>query len=337
MKMGMVTHSASAIAHPNIAFIKYWGNRDNTLRLPANGSISMNLEGLETHTRVKYDESFSADELWINGRHADEAGVIRASRMLDEVRQLAGIRLFARVESQNNFPLAAGIASSASGFAALALAASHACGVELDEAGISRLARHSSGSACRSIPGGFVEWMTGMGDEDSYAVSIAPPGSWDLVDCIVLVSIDPKTTGSSLGHSLAGTSPLQPGRVEDAPRRLAICRKAILGRDFSGFASIVEEDSNLMHAVMMTSHPPLFYWQPATFLVMQAVREARAQGLQACYTVDAGPNVHVLCEGTIRQETVKFLESLPGVQEVRQAEAGGPARVVDSSPAGPHS
>ena len=110
-----------------------------------------------------------------------------------------------------------------------------------------------------------------------------------------------------------------------------------MDRDFSGLASIVEEDSNLMHAVMMTSRPPLFYWQPATFLVMQAVREARAQGLQACYTVDAGPNVHVLCEGATGQETVKFLENLPGVREVRQAGAGGPARVVDSSPAGPHS
>jgi diphosphomevalonate decarboxylase len=291
----------------------------------------MNLNGLETRTRVDFDESFAKDDLWINGGLTDETNLTRASSMLDEIRNLAGIRLFAHVESQNNFPLAAGIASSASGFAALALAASHACGLELDEIGLSRLARHGSGSACRSIPGGFVEWLVGMSDADSYALSFAPPGAWDLVDCIVLVDTNPKTTSSSIGHSLAATSPFQPARVEDAPRRLAICRKAILERDFADFASIVEEDSNLLHAVMMTSRPPLFYWQPSTLLVMQAVGEARAQGLHACYTVDAGPNVHVLCEGAARQETVIFLENLPGVREVRQAEVGGPAQVVDIS------
>jgi diphosphomevalonate decarboxylase len=252
--------------------------------------------------------------------------------MLDEVRQLAGMQLFARVESHNNFPLGAGIASSASGFAALAMAASQAAGLELDEASLSCLARHGSGSACRSIPGGFVEWKMGTGDADSFAVSIASPGYWDLEDCIALLSSAPKVTGSSMGNRLAGTSPLQAARVGDAPRRLAICRDALLGRDFGTFASIVEEDSNLMHAVMMTSRPSLFYWLPETLRVMQAVKVARAQGLPACYTVDAGPNVHILCERSAVQETVKLVKSLPGVREIRLAKAGGPARLVENSP-----
>lgn len=328
----MSSHTAFALAHPNIAFIKYWGNREDDLRLPANGSISMNLDGLETRTRVDFDDSLSADVLKINGENPGKSATERVSRMLDEVRQLAGMQLFARVESHNNFPLGAGIASSASGFAALALAASQAAGLELDEASLSCLARHGSGSACRSIPGGFVEWKMGTGDADSLAVSIASPGYWDLEDCIALLSSAPKVTGSSMGNRLAGTSPLQAARVGDAPRRLAICRDAILGRDFGTLASIVEEDSNLLHAVMMTSRPPLFYWLPETLRVMQAVKAARAQGLPACYTVDAGPNVHVLCERTAVQETVKLVESLPGVREVRLAKAGGPARLVENSP-----
>lgn len=328
----MSSHTAFALAHPNIAFIKYWGNREDDLRLPANGSISMNLDGLETRTRVDFDDSLFADVLKINGENPGKSATERVSRMLDEVRQLAGMQLFARVESHNNFPLGAGIASSASGFAALALAASQAAGLELDEASLSCLARHGSGSACRSIPGGFVEWKMGTGDADSLAVSIASPGYWDLEDCIALLSSAPKVTGSSMGNRLAGTSPLQAARVGDAPRRLAICRDAILGRDFGTLASIVEEDSNLLHAVMMTSRPPLFYWLPETLRVMQAVKAARAQGLPACYTVDAGPNVHVLCERTAVQETVKLVESLPGVREVRLAKAGGPARLVENSP-----
>lgn len=328
----MSSHTAFALAHPNIAFIKYWGNREDDLRLPANGSISMNLDGLETRTRVDFDDSLFADVLKINGENPGKSATERVSRMLDEVRQLAGMQLFARVESHNNFPLGAGIASSASGFAALALAASQAAGLELDEASLSCLARHGSGSACRSIPGGFVEWKMGTGDADSLAVSIASPGYWDLEDCIALLSSAPKVTGSSMGNRLAGTSPLQAARVGDAPRRLAICRDAILGRDFGTLASIVEEDSNLLHAVMMTSRPPLFYWLPETLRVMQAVKAARAQGLPACYTVDAGPNVHVLCERTAVQETVKLVESLPGVREVRLAKAGGPTRLVENSP-----
>ena len=235
------------------------------------------------------------------------------------------------VTSDSNFPSGAGIASSASGFAALALAATRAAGIELDEAGLSRMARRGSGSACRSIPGGFVEWQVGTGDSDSYAVSIAPPGQWPLVDCIAIVSSDPKATGSTEGQALAGTSPLQTSRVADAPRRLEVCRNAILQRDFAAFAGIVELDSNMLHAVMMTSTPALFYWQPATLTVMQAVQAARAKGLPVCYSIDAGPNVHVITEVAEQERTANLLRGLPGVQEVRAAHVGGPARIFSEA------
>jgi diphosphomevalonate decarboxylase len=322
-------NSVTAVANPNIAFIKYWGNRDDSLRLPANGSISMNLDGLETRTTVHFDESLAMDDININGKIAGGAARGRVCKMLDEVRDLAGFHIFARVKSNNNFPTGSGIASSASGFAALALAATKAAGLQLEDAALSRLARRSSGSACRSIPGGFVEWDAGKGDADSFATSIAPPEHWELTDCITVISSDQKPTGSTEGHALAGTSPLQIARVDDSPRRLDICRHAIMERDFLTLIEIIEADSNLMHAVMMTSHPPLFYWQPATLVVMQAVRTARAKGLPVGYTVDAGPNVHVICSRSAAEETAKMVESIPGVQGVRLAKVGGSARLVE--------
>jgi diphosphomevalonate decarboxylase len=322
--------TASALAHPNIALIKYWGNRDNDLRLPSNGSISMNLDGLFTRTTVSFQPSLPYDELIINGHEIAGRGLERVSFILDVVRGMANIKENAEVVSENNFPSSAGIASSASAFAALALAASKAAGLNLSEAELSRLARRGSGSAARSIPGGFVEWQAGTTDEDSYAFSIAPPDHWNLADCVAVVNASHKKVGSTDGHALAGTSPLQAARVADAPRRLDLCRRAVLERDFQALAEIVELDSDMMHAVMMTSSPALHYWQPVSLTVMASVRAWRGEGLPVCYSVDAGPNVHVLCPAEVREEAAARLRSLPGVQEVLTAGVGGPARIVES-------
>jgi diphosphomevalonate decarboxylase len=321
--------TATAFAHPNIAFIKYWGNRDNTLRLPSNGSISMNLDGLFTRTSVSFQPSLPFDELIINGHEVTGKGLERVSAILDLVRAQAGIRDNAEIISENNFPAGVGIASSAAAFAALALASSRAAGLTLSEADLSRLARRGSGSACRSIPSGFVEWRAGVRDEDSFAVSIAPPNHWQLADCVAIVSARHKKTGSTEGHAIAGTSPLQDARVADTPRRLEICRRAILDRDFETFAHIIELDSDIMHAVMMTSNPPLMYWRAATVDIFHAVREWRADGLPVAYTVDAGPNVHVLCPLEVQKEAERCLRSLPGVSDVLLAKVGGAARLVE--------
>jgi diphosphomevalonate decarboxylase len=320
-------HSATAQAHPNIAFIKYWGNKDNSLRLPMNGSISMNLDGLLTRTTVSFQPSLALDEFVLNGHEMTGHSLERVSAIIDLVRAKAGFNLRAEVVSENNFPTGAGIASSASAFAALTLAASKAAGLDLPEVELSRLARHGSGSACRSIPGGFVEWQPGTVDGDSFAFSIAAPDYWPLVDCVAVISTGHKTTGSTEGHALAGTSPLQEARVADAPRRLDVCRQAILNRDFESFAGIIEHDSNLMHAVMMTSQPALFYWEPATLAVMDMVRTWRNGGLPVAYTIDAGPNVHVLCPQEKANEVREILSALQGVSSVLIAEVGGPARV----------
>ncbi|HEY5730297.1 MAG TPA: diphosphomevalonate decarboxylase [Anaerolineales bacterium] len=329
MTISSPSGTITAEARPNIAFIKYWGNHDNLLRIPANGSISMNLDGLFTRTTVSFQPSLPFDELTINGREVTGKGLDRVSYILDIIRGMAKITDHAEVMTENNFPSGAGIASSASAFAALALAGSKAAGLSLGEPELSRLARRGSGSASRSVPSGFVEWQAGASDEDSYAFSIAKPDHWNLVDCVAIVSASHKKTGSTEGHALAPTSPLQAARVADAPRRLELCRNAILNRDFETFASIVELDSDIMHSVMMTSTPALHYWKPASLTVMNAIRQWRADGLPVCYTVDAGPNVHVICPEAEAQTVKNNLIQIEGVTDVLIAKAGGAAKIVD--------
>jgi diphosphomevalonate decarboxylase len=174
-----------------------------------------------------------------------------------------------------------------------------------------------------------VEWQAGESEEDCFAFSIADPDHWKLVDCVAIVSASHKKTGSTEGHSIAPTSPLQLARVADAPRRLEICRNAIINCDFDAFASIVELDSDMMHSVMMTSTPALHYWKPASLEVMNSVRTWRGEGIPACYTVDAGPNVHVICPETEAHIVEKRLRDIPGVEKVLVARAGGPAKIVN--------
>jgi len=319
---------ATATAHPNIAFIKYWGNRDENLRLPANGSISMNLESLATRTTVDYPEGLGADEVCFAGRPAGPEMSARVVDHLGRIRTLAKSPLFARVDTDNNFPLACGIASSASAFAALTLAACAAIGLALDQKELSRLARLASGSACRSIPGGFVEWQPGSGDSDSFATSLLPAGHWNLTDLVVVVDRQPKAVSSSEGHRSAWSSPLYRLRVDSAPSRLEACRRSLFDRDFTALAEIVEEDSLLLHSVLMTSTPPLVYWKPITVEIIQYVRRWRGQGLPIAFSVDAGANVHCLTPGESAQEALGRLQQIPGVLEVLQAEPGGPAALT---------
>ena len=321
--------TAAAAAHPNIAFIKYWGNQDDDLRIPANGSLSMTLDGLQTRTTVEFDTSLKADQLILNGEPVAGEALTRVSATLDHLRQRAELNTSALVRSENSFPTGTGIASSASAFAALVMAGSTALGLCLSERELSQLARIGSGSASRSIPGGFVEWQAGSDHESSYAVSIAGPEHWALVDYVVLVSSQHKSVSSSRGHQLAATSPLQAARVADADRRLKLCRKALLAKDFPAFAEVVEQDSNLMHSVMMTSTPPLYYWAPGTLEIINAVREWREEGLQVCFTIDAGPNVHVLCPDLEAEAVKRRLTSLVSVKSLLKCTPGGPAWLIE--------
>lgn len=320
--------TASAQAHPNIAFIKYWGNRDDRLRLPTNGSISMNLAELKTMTQVTFDPAYPSDQLILNHREADEPQRYRISRFLEIIREMAQIKTHARVISENNFPAGSGIASSASAFAALALAASKAAGLDLSEKDLSILARQGSGSASRSIPSGYVEWEAGESTGSSFSRSIAPPDHWDLVDLVVILDAGHKKVGSTEGHALAKTSPLQLSRINDSSRRLDFCRKAILEKDFHALAEIIEQDCLMMHAVMMTSQPVLMYWLPQTLHLMEKVLTWRQNGLPVAYTIDAGPNIHLITTSNQVDSLRSELHRMPEVQNLFITHPGGSAVLI---------
>jgi diphosphomevalonate decarboxylase len=318
-------------AHPNIAFIKYWGNAVPSLRLPANGSISMNLEGLKTITSISEIGGGDSHILQINGEHQTGPALQRLDIFIRQAAEFYDFRpVFLSIESTNNFPIGAGIASSASAFASLALAIDYHFKLSLSQEKISALARLGSGSACRSVPSGFSEWKRGTTHWDSFAFSIAPASHWELYDLILIVDQQEKKVGSTKGHEIADTSPFQSVRVHDANRRIEICRAAILAKDFEKLADIIEQDSDMMHAVMMTSKPPLTYWQPASLAIMQAVREMRKKGIACAYTMDAGPNVHVICTPAHLKTVQQAFMDFPGIQQALTAKTGGEAKVVAS-------
>ncbi|MCY4064543.1 MAG: diphosphomevalonate decarboxylase [Chloroflexi bacterium] len=321
--------SATARAHSNIAFVKYWGNRDYRLRLPVSSSISMNLADLHTTTTVAWDDNQEQDTLTINGATAADSALERVRNHLDVLRARFQSRRHARVCSTNNFPMGTGIASSASAFAALTMAASAALGLKLSERELSILARMGSGSAARSIPSGYVEWHAGDSHETSFAETFAPSEHWKLIDVIAIVSRAHKRTSSSAGHETAGTSVLQPARISSAAERLRAMKSAIMRRDFEQFADVVEEDSNLMHAVMMTSDPPLLYWEPLSFAIMKAVRHWRTvENLQVCYTLDAGPNVHCICAANDAEAVVARLRTLSSELDILRSSVGCGAYIL---------
>lgn len=317
--------SKSTVAAPaNIAFIKYWGARDLEKALPMNPSISMTLDHCVTRCTVEILDG-GHDEVWLSepdgGFGSPEPEFTRRVReQLDRVRQWAGREEPFRVATRNTFPSAAGLASSASGFAALTLAAAGALGrKDAPVHELSQLARRSgSGSAARSVLGGYVEWPDpaaagGIDEEPSYAIQLAEAGHWDLRDVIAVVEIGPKVVSSRDGHRLAHTSPYYTKRLELLPDRLRKVRHAIETRDFDLLGPVLEEESTDLHMIAMTSQPPIFYWSPGTVAVLRAVRELRQEGLAAYATLDAGANVHVICDADSEDDVADRLEDLPAV------------------------
>jgi diphosphomevalonate decarboxylase len=319
---------ATAVANPNIAFVKYWGKADAVLNLPANASLSMNLGALTTVTTVEFRPGLVTDTLTIDGLAATGQALARVVDHLGRVRALAGVDHRAWVASRNDFPAGTGLASSASAFAALTLAATRATGLKLDEAALSRLARLGSGSACRSVPGGFTLWE-GETDETSFARQVFPPEHWDVQDVVAIVAHEHKRVSSHDGHALAPSSPLHGARLAAVPNLLETVQRGIEERDLSNLGPAIEIDALAMHGVMMTSYPSLLYWEPATIAVLQAVRTWRTEGLPVYFTMDAGPNVHCFCQASDAAEVERRLGNLGSVQDVLVSGPGGGVRAVN--------
>ncbi|PIQ70071.1 diphosphomevalonate decarboxylase [Candidatus Shapirobacteria bacterium CG11_big_fil_rev_8_21_14_0_20_40_12] len=307
---------ATAKAPANIASIKYWGRKDEKLRLPANDSISMNLSEVFTITTVEFSESYKKDEVKLVGKKLDRKEEKRIIDHLDRVRNLAKIKTFAKVVTKNNFPTGTGIASSASGFAALTVAAVKASGLEFSERQLSILARQGSGSACRSIPDGFVEWKSGSSSDSSYAHTLFPPDWLNIVDILAVVEKKTKKISSSEGHALTESSPFYGVRISGMKDKLKKIKQALTNKDFKTFGEISEAEAVNMHAVMMTSCPPLYYWTPETLKIILSVIEWREEGLPVYFTIDAGPNVHLLALPEEIDKIVQRLKRIEGIKGI---------------------
>ncbi len=329
---GAPPRKATCRAGSNIAFIKYWGVADPALNIPLNNSISMTLADAHTTTTVAWDDSarLETDAITIDGAQLQGAPAARIVEHLDRLRGLAGVNYKARVVSRNNFPMASGIASSASGFAALTVAGAAALDLTLDAAQLSALARQASGSASRSLFGGFVEWERGRSHSTSVASQMYSENHWPLRDLIAIVSTSAKHTSSSDGHRLAATSPFTAARTQHVDEWLASVRRAVAARDLALLGLVLELDALAMHGVMMSSSPSLLYWQPGTLEVLHAVRAWReAEGVQVYFTIDAGPNVHLICEAETAPAVERRLRALPAVERVITSGPGqGPRQLV---------
>ncbi len=326
----MADRKATATANANIAFIKYWGNHDERLHLPLNDSISMNLDACRTDTTVEFEDGLEKDEILIGEQEPGDDARLRIVQQLDLIRTQANVKSKARVVSRSNFPPGTGMASSAAGFAALSAAATAAAGLSLDERDLSILARQGSGSACRSIPPGFVEWIASMSSATCYARSIAPPDFWDLRDVVAIVERNAKKVSSVQGHHEALTSPFLGERLNRLPARFHRLRRSLLAKDLTALGPDLEAEAIQLHMIAMTSRPPIFYWSPGMVRVVEAVHSWRDQGLPVYFTLDAGPNVHLICESKDAETVANQVRSLTDVQEVIVNAPGGGTHLLES-------
>jgi len=332
--MVCVVSTSIARAHANIALVKYWGKRDARLNLPAAGSLSLTLDALVTTTQVTFDPGLTGDELMLDGVPAAPAERARTSEFLDLVRAEAGITQRARVVSKNEFPTASGLASSASGYAALAVAAMAAAGAAPGTRQLSILARRGSGSAARSVFGGFVRMHDGAQGPSDGTAAFAEPLASPLTDRVRMVIAiigggAPKSHGSrdAMDHT-ALTSPLYRAWLDLVPRDLAAAEAALAAGDLEQLGEITEGNALAMHASAIAARPAVIYWQPATLAALAQVRALRAGGRAAWATMDAGPHVKVLTTADEASEVAAALRGVPGVTSAMIAKAGGPATVT---------
>lgn len=322
---------ATALAQPNIALVKYWGKRDAALNLPAAGSLSITLDALHTRTHVHFDEELATDDITLNGE-VDAAQRRKIGAFLDLFRACAGINTRAQVESNNDFPTGAGLASSASGFAALAVAADHALDLHLPAQELSMLARRGSGSAARSIFGGFVEMAAGARDDgdDAVATPLLNASAWPLRVVVAITSRKRKAVDSRTGMETSQrTSPYYRDWVATVPHDLAAARSAVQARDFAKLAEISEASCLAMHAVMLATRPALIYWNGATLDCIQCIRALQISGIAVFYTIDAGPQLKAVCLPDAAARVADALRSVAGVEDVLVSGLGEGARIEE--------
>lgn len=330
-----MTNIATCSASPNNALIKYWGKRDEKLFLPTNGSVSACMdEQLTTTTTVLFSPQFKSDAGWIDGEKVEEGELASAKKIFELLRARSKKKFFARFASENSFPTAAGFASSASGMAALAIAGASALGLKLSPKELSIIARQGSGSACRSVLGGFVEWKKGerMDGSDSFAEQVASHTHWPEFRCVIAIVEESKkkvSSRSGMKQTVASSS-LFKQRLQEMPRKIEEMKKFILSKNLPSLLELTMRESNSMHACMLDSFPPILYLNEGSKQVVSAVHEfnlARGETL-AGYTFDAGPNAHVYTIERHFEEVRKLLGGLEGVKATIVGRLGAGPKLV---------
>jgi len=324
--------SATAIANANIALIKYWGKRNIALNLPAVGSISLTLDSLQTKTSVIYSSDLVNDRLSINDDLITGKELDRVQKFMDLIRREYQIDLYAHIKSYNNFPTGAGLASSASAFAALSLAATKAAGTELSPKELSILSRKGSGSAARSVYGGFVEMklVASSENDEDYAIQLEPAEYWDLRLFILVTSKEKKSIGSTEAMKVcADTSPFYGKWIEHSHHDLEIMRKAIRLKDFELLGTLAEHNAIKMHSVIMSSNPPIIYWNKMTIELMHYIQKLRREGLQVYFTIDAGPQIKVITLPAHMAELKNKFKEFTGIEEIIESKLGPDVRLSE--------
>lgn len=315
----MTTGMATAIAHPNIALVKYWGKRPGPDNIPATPSLSLTLDALATRTTV---EAASEDSLCINGERRHDAKV---HCLVAQMRAAFGLPSLA-VSTVNDFPTGAGLASSASGFAALVTAVDAAFELGLDAAERSVWARRGSASAARSVHGGFA---TLGAAESGAAAPLASAAHWPLEVVVAIVSTEAKAVTSTVGmENTRRTSPFYDGWLHSAPADYDMARRAVLTRDFAALAAVAERSCLKMHGLMLSTAPPLLYWNETTLAAIHTVRTLREAGVPVFFTVDAGAQVKAVCAPGHGAAVADRLASVPGVRRIVRSGLGAGAHVA---------
>ncbi|MGB5619602.1 MAG: diphosphomevalonate decarboxylase [Desulfobacterales bacterium] len=323
---------ASSIAHPNIALVKYWGKSDWSRNLPAVGSISVTLSQLETRTTVEVRRGLQSDRLYINGNTVGPDQTRRMASFLDEIRRIAGTDLCCEVHSRNSFPTAAGLASSASGFAALTLAATRAFGLTLQPKELSALARLGSGSAARSIYGGFVELPAGNDcNRDCAALQIENERFWPISILVAVTSENVKPIGSRDAMAITEIrSPFYGVWIEESQKDIMEMRTAIRRRDIETVGTIAEHSALKLHGMLMAARPGILYWNQGTIGAIQEIIHLRESTIPVYFTIDAGPQVKAICPKSYESIVAERLRATPGVEVVLRSAPGPAASLLET-------
>ncbi|RMC39965.1 diphosphomevalonate decarboxylase [Lactobacillus sp. ESL0236] len=304
----------TARAHTNIALIKYWGKADSKNKLPLMSSLSMTLDQFFTDTRITVSEK---NEFVLNGVQQAVKDYQRVFTYLKILQKKFGVSDNLRVESTNHVPTAAGLASSSSAFAAMAGAFCACYNIQLSKRDLSKIARLGSGSASRSIYGGFAIWQKGFDHDSSYAYALDETPTMDLHLLAIELNPNPKKLSSTAGMLQAQTSPFFIPWIKRNEQELSAMVAAIKAQDFSALGQLAELNANEMHAINLTANPGFSYFEPDTIHAIHLVQQLRASGIECYYTIDAGPNVKILTQLKNVKEIVKqFLSEFENVKIV---------------------